>query len=158
MNNVLINNWNSVVKDTDEVFLLGDFCFGNKEQVESCFRQLKGNIHLVKGNHDRFSNTFYKDLFSSYHQSKMYLTNNIVNDIMLSHKPIVSESIFKNYNLSRGSYEVVSDKHYDSIKLSIYGHVHDTHILSKPEFLTKHFCVSAEAINYTPILLQEILK
>ena len=33
MNNTLINNWNKRIEPKDEVYILGDFSFGNKEQT-----------------------------------------------------------------------------------------------------------------------------
>ena len=55
-----MNNWNSVVKPGDDVYCLGDFCFGGVEKLESilCARKedgsklLNGRIHLILGNHD----------------------------------------------------------------------------------------------------------
>ena len=60
MNQKLIENWNCVVGPDDEVYHLGDICFGNKEKWESiiCAEKedgtwlLNGRIHLILGNHD----------------------------------------------------------------------------------------------------------
>lgn len=52
MNEKLIENWNSVVKPTDTVFHLGDFCFGGSQAWNSILDRLNGNILLIKGNHD----------------------------------------------------------------------------------------------------------
>ena len=52
MNEKLIENWNSVVKPTDTVFHLGDFCFGGSQAWNSVLDRLNGNILLIKGNHD----------------------------------------------------------------------------------------------------------
>jgi calcineurin-like phosphoesterase family protein len=54
MNECLIRNWNSVVEDGHRVYLLGDvFCGGgnDRERAEVLWA-LKGNIHLIVGNHD----------------------------------------------------------------------------------------------------------
>ena len=53
MNNTLINNWNKRVKHKDEVYILGDFSFGNKEQTLDLLNKLNGRKYLIKGNHDR---------------------------------------------------------------------------------------------------------
>jgi calcineurin-like phosphoesterase family protein len=53
MNNVIITNWNKVVKKDDTVFFLGDFCFkGSFHKMRS---KLQGEIIFIIGNHD-FSN------------------------------------------------------------------------------------------------------
>ena len=50
MDSVLIDNWNSVVKDEDTVWVLGDFVFNKKVDI---IGKLKGIIYMVRGNHDR---------------------------------------------------------------------------------------------------------
>lgn len=48
----LIDNWNSVVKQDDTVFHLGDFCFAGAPKWKNIREQLNGHIILIKGNHD----------------------------------------------------------------------------------------------------------
>lgn len=52
MHEAIINNWNSVIKDDDDVFLLGDMGFCGYNKLQPLIGQLKGKIHLVQGNHD----------------------------------------------------------------------------------------------------------
>lgn len=52
MDDVLIANWNDAVGDSDEVFVLGDFCW-RPERAAEILGQLKGVKHLVRGNHDQ---------------------------------------------------------------------------------------------------------
>ena len=49
MNELIIKNFNDVVKDTDVVYFLGDFAFKNHEEHLS---RLNGIIVFVLGNHD----------------------------------------------------------------------------------------------------------
>lgn len=49
MNRVLIERWNAVVRPSDTVWVLGDFCFAGHENI---FHQLHGTKHLIIGNHD----------------------------------------------------------------------------------------------------------
>jgi calcineurin-like phosphoesterase family protein len=63
MNETIITNWNSRVKDGDLVFHVGDFCFKNSkggkpgegmQNKASHWRErLNGDIIFIKGNHDR---------------------------------------------------------------------------------------------------------
>jgi calcineurin-like phosphoesterase family protein len=53
MNKGLIEAWNSVVRKTDTVYHLGDFCFGNAKEWMDTLNQLRGNIILIGGNHDK---------------------------------------------------------------------------------------------------------
>ena len=48
MNNTLIDNWNKKVKLKDEVYILGDFSFGNKEQTLDLLDKLNGRKYLIK--------------------------------------------------------------------------------------------------------------
>ena len=47
----IINNWNSLVDNNDEVYLLGDIMLGDNEYGLKCLKQLKGKIHIIRGNH-----------------------------------------------------------------------------------------------------------
>ncbi|MBQ6173655.1 MAG: metallophosphoesterase [Clostridia bacterium] len=51
MNEALIANWNSRVKGTDTIYILGDLFF-RCEDPEAILRRLKGRKHLLLGNHD----------------------------------------------------------------------------------------------------------
>lgn len=52
MNAGLISRWNCTVSEKDTIYLVGDFAFGRKQDVQEVFYQLKGHKHLVIGNHD----------------------------------------------------------------------------------------------------------
>jgi calcineurin-like phosphoesterase family protein len=55
MNQALIDNWNSLVSDRDEIYILGDFMFkGKAGEANGLLQSLKGRKYLIKGNHDRF--------------------------------------------------------------------------------------------------------
>lgn len=54
MNKDLIQKYNSVVTDNDEVYILGDLCLGGADSLIDNFKmlsQLNGKIHIVLGNH-----------------------------------------------------------------------------------------------------------
>jgi calcineurin-like phosphoesterase family protein len=63
MDDTLIRNWNSRVKDNDVVYHVGDFCFrnspggksgeGTQRKAADYLAQLNGRIIFIKGNHDR---------------------------------------------------------------------------------------------------------
>lgn len=51
----IVSRWNSVVRDDDIVYHLGDFAFHlglNSERIRGLFFRLKGRKHLIIGNHD----------------------------------------------------------------------------------------------------------
>ena len=52
MEDVLVDNWNQVVRRHDTVYHLGDFCLGSKTDWKRILNRLHGKIHLIVGNHD----------------------------------------------------------------------------------------------------------
>lgn len=52
MDNILIERWNDVIHPSDQVYHLGDVSFRNANETAVILSKLKGNIHLVPGNHD----------------------------------------------------------------------------------------------------------
>jgi len=62
MNETIINNWNSVVKNEDTVFFLGDFLFGSANQAKDILFRLKGQIKIILGNHDQPLKKFLKGI------------------------------------------------------------------------------------------------
>jgi calcineurin-like phosphoesterase family protein len=52
MDEILIDRWNSKVSKGDKVFHLGDFAFGQKEDILKLTKILNGSITILEGNHD----------------------------------------------------------------------------------------------------------
>jgi calcineurin-like phosphoesterase family protein len=55
MNESLIANWNTRVLPNDEIYHLGDFGFGDTENLQKIFDRLNGRRFLILGNHDKNS-------------------------------------------------------------------------------------------------------
>jgi len=54
MREKIIRNWNTIVKDEDIVFHIGDFVSSyEKVNIENIINRLNGQIIFIKGNHDR---------------------------------------------------------------------------------------------------------
>ena len=49
----LIKNWNNTVGIDDDIYILGDISWHNSTKTIEIFKQLNGNKHLIKGNHDQ---------------------------------------------------------------------------------------------------------
>lgn len=54
----LIRRWNRKVRPEDHVYVLGDFAYKNRTPVKDYTDQLNGRIHLIRGNHDKRSETY----------------------------------------------------------------------------------------------------
>lgn len=126
MNDTLIKNWNHVVKHEDEVYVLGDFSFGNLAKITSCLACLFGRKYLILGNHDKYSPSEY--IAAGFEWA--------------SPLPVVLDDV---YILSHVPQNMQKTDRF----VNIYGHVHDKDIFKT--VTANSYCVSVERINYTPI-------
>lgn len=133
MNNALIRNHNSVVKKNDTVFVMGDFCLGNKDIIKHFILQLNGRKILIMGNHDGYNYKFYMEAGFE----EVYKYPIIYKDcFILSHEPL-----FMNENTPYAN---------------IYAHVHDN--ANFKNCTQQSFCTSLERIHYKPIRLENIIE
>lgn len=150
----IIDNWNNTVGIDDDVYILGDISWYNSTKTIEIFKQLNGNKHLIKGNHDSklLKNRELQSLFveiCDYKELQCYDRKIIV----LSHYPI---PCFKNHYY--GSYH-------------LYGHVHTgfeyNMMLNIKRQMEELYNVPCEMynvgcmidyMNYTPRTLDEIIK
>jgi len=56
MNAKLIDNWNSVIKEDDLCFILGDFSMWGKQSWDNLLSRMIGRKILILGNHDKLKN------------------------------------------------------------------------------------------------------
>lgn len=124
MDNVMIARWNATVKDSDDVFFLGDFGFGSFSGLCDVFRCLAGSKVLVRGNHD---GTYGKMRRMGWDAVVQKATINIVGyDVELKHHPKVGGADL----------------------LTLHGHIHQ---LGTPEFVGMQMCMCVELWNYKPV-------
>lgn len=60
MNEILIANWNSVVTDKDEIYVLGDFSNMNLSDTSDIVERLNGKKYYIRGNHDEWIDEYEK--------------------------------------------------------------------------------------------------
>jgi calcineurin-like phosphoesterase family protein len=97
MNQYIIDSWNLVVTNKDDVFVLGDFSFGNRKQNEQIFSKLNGRKHLIIGNHD--DNRVKKLSWTSVDKwttlKVLDHERGIVQKIFLCHFPVLSAPVYE---------------------------------------------------------------
>lgn len=125
MNGHMIQCWNNTVQKDDEVFHLGDFGLGRREDLAKIFEQLNGNITLIRGNHDRlstkaFKEIGFKDVFKRLELGKF----------VLSHRPLPLEELKEN-------------------QINLHGHIHNNKTVESST--PQHLNLSCEVISYTPL-------
>jgi calcineurin-like phosphoesterase family protein len=131
MDEVLVGNWNAVVKAEDKVYMLGDVAMSKK--ALEILPHLNGTKVLIKGNHDVYRLKDYTPYFKDIRGSHK------LNDCILTHIPIHRDSI----NRWSGG--------------NIHAHLHNKRVLLDGKIDPLYFNVSVENINYTPITLEEVL-
>jgi calcineurin-like phosphoesterase family protein len=132
MNNVLVSNWNNIIKPGDTVYHLGDF--GDYRVREF----LNGEIIMIKGNYERsgFKEEFekYKHYFKEIHELYHAIILEGYN-IKMTHEP------------HRLKESPIDDKH-----INIWGHVHKLCMIK-----SYGINVGADCHHFKPINLETIL-
>lgn len=126
MNEYIINKWNSVVKEKDIVYHLGDVGFGTTEELKKLISRLNGTKILLRGNHDlkRGINGWKEVGFSEVYKKKIEIEN-----LILTHEPIDIE---------------------EEGKINVFGHIHNKP-LDERFNKNNHICVSCDVVDYTPM-------
>lgn len=145
MNEAIVNNWNSVVKSNDIVYLLGDIMLGNNSEGIEYIKRLNGKIFMIWGNHCTdtrknllFSECCDKMLGGWYAYQIKYNKLNLY----LSHYPTITA----NYD----------EKHFSQHVLNLHGHTHQQKNFLYPN---NPFCyhVGMDSHNCTPIHIDEVM-
>lgn len=135
MDSALIEGWNSVVKEQDHVYHLGDVAM--RQQDLWIVRALKGHKRLIRGNHDVFKTKQYIRVgFEEIYGIR------VLNNMILSHIPIHPASINSRW------------------LCNVHGHLHANESRSSftPSLGSRYFNASAEVLGFVPVTLEEIEK
>ena len=144
MNEAIIKNWNSVVGSEDDVYVLGDLMLNNNEEGLHCLKQLKGKIHIIRGNHDTEARIpLYKSCYNVVELCEGKYLNYNNYHFYLSHYPCLCS----NYD---------DDKPLKAKMINLCGHVH-----TKDKFADIHmgliYHTELDAHNNTPVSLDAIV-
>ena len=144
MNWVLLRNWNSVVTDEDDVYVLGDLMLGEEENIEYV-KRLKGKIHIVLGNHD-----------SSKRKRQYEALENVVEiaEVGIKLKYNKYSFLLTHYPMITANFEIESLK---QIKINLYGH---THQKDNPFYNDLFFAynVGVDCHDNKPVLLDDVIE
>lgn len=145
MNAAIVENWNEIVNTEDDVYLLGDVMLGNNEYGLTCLKQLKGNIHIVRGNHDT--------------DTRMELYNKCWNVVEITEGQFLK---YNGYHFYLSHYPCITDN-YDSHKplktrmINLCGHSHTINpFTDMDKGLIYH--VELDTNNNKPWLLDDIIQ
>lgn len=125
MNAEMIQIWNDTVALTDEVYMLGDFSFGSANKTENIIRQLKGRLHLIRGNHDQWLDK-NESLYEYFESVQDYKRTKIDGkDVVMFHYPIAEWE-----KMHYGSYHLFGHVHGNTI---VPGRAMDVGIDARPQ-------------------------
>lgn len=136
MNDCIIENYNSVINQNDELYHLGDFAFGDKSKIPYLRNRIRcRNIHFIYGNHDRAIKKVkhYHQLFSTVRDYKEIRHNKVL--VSLFHFPIASWNDMEN-----GA-------------ISLHSHTHGTW----PR-VGRRMDVGVDPQSFHPVLLDEVIE
>jgi calcineurin-like phosphoesterase family protein len=144
----LVEQWNSVVRDQDRVYLLGDVAMNRR--CLPIMERLRGRKVLIKGNHDIFKLKDYAKYFDDIRAYRMYPKYGIV----CSHIPVHPNQLEHRFKVNVHGHLhknlVIKDEviGYDDMDIEIYDYVPDERYVN----------VCVEHTNYTPISFDELLE
>lgn len=143
MDKYIINAWNSRVRHSDNVYIIGDFSFKSRRKPEDYLRKLKGKKYLILGNHD--SDIMKSAVAKSYFEDIDNIMRVYDNDngvvLQLCHYPLAEwKGYYKNY-------------------YHIYGHLHANVNDALNYMLRQKRALNAGCMlnNYMPVTLSELI-
>lgn len=90
MHEAIISNWNLVVKNGDQVYILGDVCFQaqtKKKEIKEILNRLNGKKILIIGNHDKTIRD-YENYFKEVCLLNIFDNYIIDSNTILTHEPL----------------------------------------------------------------------
>ena len=165
MHKVIKDNWNHTVTNADHVYILGDLSWKENDESIALISTLRGNKHMILGNHDRFTDQRLKQLFvevCNYKEIKDKIDNKEYS-VILSHYPLAFWNHQHRYRRDGEEHNIWA--------IQLYGHVHN----SVEEVIFKQFindlngkcnikCIAKNVgcmlpyMNFTPRTLKEIMN
>lgn len=158
MDAALIERWNAVVQDTDDVFVLGDVILGNFKAGIEKVKQLKGNKFLIPGNHDRiFSGEGRKALpyFPVYEEAGFHILSEYTTLPVGAHMVLASHFPYAGDSQDKDRY--VDRRPVNEGEWLLHGHVHEKWKINASRANGKMINVGVDVWGFKPVSEDEIL-
>ena len=143
MDEFMVAAWNERVRPNDKVYHLGDVVMSRKHLAT--LDRLNGDKVLIKGNHDIFKDTDYREYFRelrAYH---------VMNGMILSHIPVHAES------LGRFGVNIHGHLHANRVKKARGVDARTGEVLYSDAIDPRYHCVCVEQTDFAPILFEEVI-
>lgn len=143
MNDAIIERWNSIVNEEDDVYVLGDLMLNDNNLGVELVNKLHGRIHVIIGNHDTDSRiNMYKDKCDNIETIQYALRIKYGKyHLYLSHYPTITCNL--------------DESHFSEHMLNLYGHTHQqTNFFNDNPFM---YHVGVDSHNCTPVHIEEVI-
>lgn len=133
MNDAIIKRYNEKVDINDDVYCLGDCILSDNIEGIKCIKQLKGNIHIIRGNHCTDNRIkLYKECYNVVEVCDAKFLKINKQSFFLSHFPCITDNFdddksLKNKIINLCGYSHTLDKFIDINKGLIYHTEVDAH-------------------------------
>ena len=149
MNRKIIENINSVVKEDDELYILGDIYLGSDDGVFYFNSISCNNIYIIIGNHDT--------------DKKLKVLKNMCGHKIkeISYAEVIKHGKFKFFLSHYPTLTGYWEKHINNALINLFGHTHQ-----KDKFFKDNegnnipwmYNVACDAHNCTPISIEDIIS
>ena len=143
MNQALIDNWNSVVKEDDTVFVLGDMGFCGYDKLEPLISQLNGKKYLIQGNHDSDKIVF-----------RLYEANIIEGYYKMHEVTIISDEECPDQQLTLCHFPMIDWPNKERGAWMVHGHQHQ--LPETPSCSVMHWDVGVDRNGLKPISFEQL--
>ena len=143
MHEALINNWNSVVKEDDTVFLLGDMGFCGYDKLEPLMSQLNGKKYLIQGNHDSDKIVF-----------RLYEANIIEGYYKMHEVTIIGDAECPDQHLTLCHFPMIDWPDKERVAWMVHGHQHQ--LPETPSCSVMHWDVGVDKNNLKPVSFEQL--
>lgn len=161
MDEMLVKNWNDIIKPEDTVYILGDFSM-SWNSAERIAPRLLGNKYLVPGNHDLVHSYHKKGNTEEKRRNQIVKYEDIGLNILNEQEPIILygrkfDMCHHPYNVAGEDFE--GDKYanwrplYNPDRWLLCGHVHE-----KWKVKEKMINVGVDVWDYKPVSLKQIAE
>ena len=137
MDRILLQNFNSVVRQNDTVYILGDICHHMKvEDADNLIRKMNGKKYLIVGNHDKkYDPRLFEDI-----------------------KDFINFSV-DGYSFALMHYPMLSWPKKSSGGYQLHGHIHarmEYNEANREEGI-RRYDVGVDANNFFPVSVKQVI-
>lgn len=142
MNSTYVSNWNSLVDNKDDIYVLGDLMLGDASNIKF-IEQLNGRIHIALGNHDnKARQKMYEKLSNVVEISWAIRLDYKKHHFLMTHWPCMTGNL-EQESLKQGI-------------LNLFGHTHQNdNFFNEMPFM---YHVGVDSHNGKPVLLDNIIE